>query len=178
MAISKALYFAALLPPPKLKEEIRKLKLEIKGKVGASHALKLPAHITLLPPFKMESHGENGLFETLGSVSSEFNVFEVELDGFGSFGQRVIFISVINPEKITLLHRELLQATQTITGANPEGSFHPHITLATRDLGPRDFRIVWQEYKDRTYSSNFTATAITLFKHNGKTWDILKEFPL
>ena len=178
MANSKALYFAALLPPPKLKEEIRQLKLEIKEKVGASHALKLPAHITLLPPFKMESHGENNLFETLESVSSETPFFEVELDGFGSFGQRVIFLNVINPERVTLLHRKLLQSTQTITGANPEGSFHPHVTLATRDLGPRDFKTVWQEYKGRTYSSNFTATAITLFKHNGKTWDILKEFPL
>lgn len=178
MAIPKALYFAALLPPPNLMEEIRQLKLKIKEKVGASHALKLPAHITLLPPFEMESQGEIGLFDILGSVSNVSTVFEIELEGFGSFRQRVIFIDVGNPEKVKQLQRKLLRSTLTITGANPEGSFHPHVTLATRDLGVLDFNTAWPEFRNKAYSSNFMATAITLFKHNGKTWDILKEFPL
>lgn len=175
MKRSKALYFAALLPPDEILEEIRQLKQEIKEKVGASHALKLPAHITLLPPFWLETEREKEIFEALKSAAKKTEAFQVELSDFGRFGQRVIFVKVGTPDPVIKLYHKLVDATHKIIPFK-EGSLHPHMTLATRDLTKERFLKIWPQFQDRSFQKSFSVRSLYFFRHNGKTWDIYREF--
>ncbi len=175
MTFSKALYFAAIVPPPQLKEEILELKLEMKGKFETSHALKLPAHITLVPPVWLENQQEQSFLDKVKGVTEKTSSFPVELKDFGHFGQRVIFINVVDPGHLKELHQNLLNTLSEFL-PNKGAKLHPHITLATRDLSRQNFKKAWTEFKDRSYSAEFNAESLTLFRHNGKTWDILETF--
>lgn len=177
MAFSKALYFTALIPPQQVKEEVLKMKLEIKEKSGASHALKLPAHITITPPFRLEEDREQELFNTLKNIAEAQDHFPVELNDFGHFGQRVIFIKVADHEPVKKLHADVSAGLASYLPEVSKSSIHPHFTLATRDLSRENFQEAWKEFSNRSYNNSFLAEALYLLKHNGKTWDIIKKFP-
>ena len=177
MAFLKALYFAALLPSQEVKEVVRNLKLEIKEKFGAAHALKLPAHITLIAPVWLQNEQEKPLVEAIREVSKEQVSFPVELEGFGKFDQQAIFLNVVDHEPVKVLHHKLAGALTGIFTVREERNLHPHITLATRDLPQNRFKEAWESFNDRDILLGFDATALTLFKHNGKTWDVLENLP-
>lgn len=176
MTFSKALYFAALIPPKHVKEEILQLKLEIKEKFNAAHALKLPAHITILPPFWLEENRESDLLKMLENQAQAQSVFFVELKDFGHFGQRVIYVKVVDHELVKEVYAHFSPLLENFLSHFSASSIHPHITLATRDLNRGDFQEAWKEFKNRSYSNSFPANSLFILKHNGKSWDVLKEF--
>ena len=177
MAFLKALYFAALVPPASVKEEVRAMKMELREKYGAAHALKLPAHITLIPPVWIKNEEERAFLETLESIAKEQAEFPVKVEGMGHFNQRVIFIEVKNHEPVNLLFQKLMAGITQFVPDPKKKELHPHITLATRDLTYKNFPEAWLDFKSRTYSAGFKATTLTLFKHNGKTWDVFQDIP-
>lgn len=92
--MNKHLYLIALLPPKEILNEIRLLKEEIKAGFAVSHALKLPAHITLQRPFRVYEEKEKELVGNLSGFSGNHEAFLVELQGFGTFPPRVIFVKM------------------------------------------------------------------------------------
>lgn len=171
------LCFIALVPPEPLKEKVRSLKEEIRRKYGAKRALRLPAHITLQPPFKIESPQLPLLHDTLRDFACCQHSFAIKLKGFGAFPPRVIYIEVANPAPLKNLQKELLELLKR--DLLPDGDpreFRPHITLATRDLPQNKFRHAWEEFRNREFYMTFKTKGIILFEHNGKTWDISSEF--
>lgn len=174
-----ALYFIALVPPIPLQEKIKSIKEEIAEKYHARHALKLPAHITLRIPFKKTEGEEKDLVTVLEKFVEQEISFEIDLFGFGSFPPRVLFVNVANQEPVIELHNRLQKTFEQYTGEIQERqNFHPHITLATRDLARDEFRKAWSELKIRHFEDSWHVDHLTLFKHNGKKWDVLKEFNL
>ena len=171
------LYFVAVLPPEAIREEIKLLKLEIAEEFGAQHALKLPAHITLQKPLKVEEANELVLLDCLDKFAKQQTTFRVNLKNFGSFAPRVLFIDVENKEPITRVFKEL-QKTLLKSGLieDAESRFHPHITLATRDLEKKSFAGAWSFLKQKEYHSSFQVDKIALLKHNKKKWEIYSEF--
>lgn len=176
MAISKALYFAALIPPTEIREEVLRLKLEIKEKFDAAHALKLPAHLTILRPFWLEIKKENDVFHKLHTAASTQTPFPVQLKDFDHFGQRVLYIKVVEHEPVKQVYNNFSGSLKTLFSNASASSIHPHVTLATRDLSRENFGRVWNDFKNRSYMNSFMAKSLILLKHNGKSWDILKEF--
>ncbi len=175
------LYFIAIVPPLGLKEKIRAYKEEIREKYHSRHALKLPAHVTLQAPFRMSEKKEPDLFALLEEVGEEYHPFPVELSGFGSFPPRVIFIEIKDHNPLKELHRRLEKKIDEKIGLGERekmGKFHPHITMATRDLDKQNFRKAWADFKIRTFSDSFTARNFTLLKHNGKNWEVYREIDL
>lgn len=172
----KALYFTALVPPSAIKEKVKKLKLEIKEKFHAAHALKLPAHITLIPPVWLEDKQEKLFLERTKKISKTQTSFPVNLNGFGHFGQRVIFIEVVDNKSIKNLHQNLIFELEEFLPSGEKKEIHPHITIATRDLSRENFKMAWQAIKERKFDAGFEANIITIFRHNGKTWDVLEDF--
>lgn len=174
-----SLYFIAILPPEDLSQRIKELKLELAEKYNTRHALKLPAHLTLQIPFRMSNTREDKLQQILKNFSEKQKPFEIKTAGFGRFSRKVLFIAITENPELVQLHRELqkyldknLQLKEKEKGSN----FHPHFTLATRDLSYLDFEPAWKELKDRELKDTFTVKSLVLFKHNGKTWDWFGEF--
>ena len=94
----------------------------------------------------------------------------------------LIFIAVTESDALYELQRQLHQFFKReldIFNANyQDRPFHPHLTLAFRDLKKTEYHQAWKEFAEKEYKSEFMADKIALLKHNGKSWDVLKEFLL
>lgn len=178
--MNKQLYLIALVPGGNLREEVRKLKLEMSRRFNASHALKVPAHITLQMPFRRDESFESNLTGELNRFASARPSFNVEVNGFDSFPPRVIFLNVVNPAPVEELHAKLndhLKNNLNFTHQELNDEIHPHITIATRDLSKKMYRKAWPEFQNRSFEASFMADRLYLLKHNDKHWELFREFP-
>lgn len=173
------LYFLALIPPEPLRESVKSLKEEMRDRFGAGHALKSPAHITLQMPFKRPAGQEKDMMARLAAFSAEESAFKVDLSGFDCFALRVIYVRVSRHEPIIGLHNRLkthLLSTMNFSQEEVGSRFHPHLTIATRDLRKGAFHQAWQEFESRPFEASFLADSLYLLKHNGRHWDIYRQF--
>ena len=76
------------------------------------------------------------------------------------------------------LHRFFKRELDIFNANYQDRPFHPHLTLAFRDLRKSQYPLAWQEFSNKEYKAEFMADKIALLKHNGKSWDVLKEFSL
>jgi len=177
---SRPLYFIALIPQIELRDEIRAVKERISDRYGAGHALKSPAHITLQMPFKRPLSEEKEICDKLKKFSCRERPFMVELNGYGAFAPRVIFIKIVEPAPVRSLHRRLKDVLMTELRFGSDELMNdilPHVTVATRDLTREAFAAAWPELQDEEFNGSFSARSLFLLKHNGRNWDILEEFP-
>ncbi len=167
------------MPDLRLREEIRAIKEEFSRDFSSSHALKSPAHITLQMPFKRAPENEPLMTGTLREFSASEMPFTVELDGFGAFAPRVIFIKIKEHQAVAGLHsrlRNVLLKKMEFPQGEIMNEVHPHITLATRDLSRDSFGKAWAGFENRKFTGSFTVNSLFLLKHNGRYWDIFREF--
>jgi 2'-5' RNA ligase len=54
--------------------------------------------------------------------------------------------------------------------------FHPHVTIAFRDLTKENFEQAWQHYSGKPFKESFAANSLSLLKLTGDGWIILKSF--
>jgi len=163
----------------KLRDVIGEMKTEMKRDFSSSHALKSPAHITVQMPFKMTAENEPQIVKALKEFAAGEKPFLVELDSFGAFAPRVIFIKVREHFNITGLHSRLKDVLLAQMGFPQDEIMtvvHPHITLATRDLSRDNFGQAWPKFEGREFAASFEVNSIFLLKHNGRNWDIFGEF--
>lgn len=174
-----ALYFIALIPHEELRDEIRAIKEMMRDRYGAGHALRSPAHITLQKPFKRDLNARRAISDALQHFALNEKPFTVELDGYGAFAPRVLYIKLKENRHITLLHERLKALLLSSLGFTPDeimNDVQPHITIATRDLTKEAFREAWPEIRDEIFTGSFVARSLFLLRHNGRHWDILREF--
>ena len=179
LPMSKKLYLIALVPLQEIRDEVEQLKLELKKDYNASHALKIPAHITLQMPFTRKESEEGHIIETLKRFADKQSPFKINLNGYDSFPPRVLFIKIVNHHPIKELSQKLnstLIDSELVSENRVNDDIHPHMTIATRDLEEEDYHKAWNEFQDREYKNSFTAKSLFLLKHNGKNWDIYREF--
>jgi len=144
-------------------------------------ALKSPAHITLIPPFQMPDSDESDMANILARVALQHNPFPIHLKNFAAFKPRVIYIDV-QPNQ--LLNELKANTEETLLQANrfkikkEDRPFHPHITIANRDLAKEDFREAWQHFQQISYETSFTADAISLLRNNDRKWDVIASYSL
>ncbi|MFB6342854.1 2'-5' RNA ligase family protein [Saccharicrinis sp. FJH62] len=173
------LYFIAVIPDEILMEKVKNMKREIQQRFNAKHALKSPAHITLQMPFKRNEEFEHELEEVLKNFATKQSSFKLHLKNLGCFKPRVIYIDVENPSPLQHLHAGLKKQLITKLSFDQKEvtqNVTPHMTLATRDLDAKEFYKAWPEYEKRTFNAEFNIESIFLLKHNGKFWDIYREF--
>lgn len=174
------LYFIALIPPPTLQDEVRQLKEEMRERFQAKHALRSPAHITLQMPFRWDGSTEDHLIAGLHTFATGQTPFPIELSGFDAFPPRVIYVRIARHEAIGRLYRQLQDFLRTQLAFSSEAlsaRFHPHMTIANRDLQAELFPAAWAAFADRAFAGSFIARSLYLLKHTGTHWEIYREFP-
>ena len=131
-------YFLAVVPPPPVYEEALNLKNYFKEKYNSKASLNSPPHITLHMPFRWKEEKENELVELLENFKSGINPFTLRLRDFNSFAPSVIFIDVEKSDELENLQAKLLKYCKkelNLFNSNyKDQPFHPHLTLAFRDL--------------------------------------------
>ena len=174
------LYYIAILPDDDICAEVLDMKMQFKDRYNATQAFKSPAHITLQMPFKRKACMERELTQCLANFSVVQDPFQVTLDGFGHFSDKVIFISVGECAHLSELKSGLSGVLGSELGFLENElsfNFHPHMTLAHRDLSPENFKMAWSEFKNRSYRAVFEVSSISLLRHNGRLWDVIANFP-
>ena len=166
------LYFVAIVPGEPVLSEVRAFKEEISEKFASSHALRSPAHITLFPPFKATIQELEELEIFLDSVARETTSFVLGLNGFAAFPPRVIFVQPESSSELELLYERLSYPLHRMVESRfrPDRTFHPHMTIAFRDLSRDMFKPAWSDFKERSFKRRFAVRQFELLKHTGTLW--------
>lgn len=182
MKNQKQLYFIAIIPPEPIYSQINNLKAHLATQYNTKAALKSPPHLTLHMPFRWDEDKEERIFNTLENLTNSRHAFDLSLKGFGAFKPRVIYIDMVKPPALEALHddlKKIMKISLNIFNAEyKDRGFNPHLTLAFRDLRKAAFFEAWNELERKDFEASFTVDKIMLLKHNGKSWDIYREFGL
>lgn len=175
------LYFIALIPPEPVAKEVTRIKQDFADHYKSRRALNSPPHITLIPPFRWNENEEMSLHDSLSNFTWRGDFFTIALDGFNSFPPRVIFIRIVENEELDLLEQELRTYCERIGGFPEKTSnreYHPHMTVAFKDLRRAEFHRAWEVYNQKDFVESFEADSFYLLKHNGRKWEINRQFAL
>ncbi|MEM7109310.1 MAG: 2'-5' RNA ligase family protein [Bacteroidota bacterium] len=172
--MAQQLYFIAIIPPDPIYTFALAQKEYFREKYNSEAALKSPPHITLHMPFRLKVKREESLIQQLRQLAKRHKIFELEVQGYGAFEPRVIYLTISKPEMLTSLQKELeklMRKTMNIFNANYKDQFfHPHLTVAFRDLKKTTFYEAWREYESKDYYAQFKVVSFALLKHDGKQW--------
>ncbi len=176
----KALYYIAVVLPSPQADAVKTLQNRAHTAYHSRAALRSPPHITLQAPFRLALDQVGGLKQILTEFASSYSSFSIELGGFGCFPPRVVFVRVIENQALSLIQHDLTKklTEHQIVGSGEQTlrAFHPHITIAFRDLIQRHFRSLWDEVEHKSFVDRFTAGGITLLRHDGKIWTAEADF--
>lgn len=176
------LYFLAVIPPKPILGECQAHKDHFFEKYNSRASLNSPPHVTVHMPFKLKESKEDQLIAEVGKTLTNVGSFQLQLNGFDHFGQRVIYVKVEDSEPLLNLFLEIRKMMKTnfnIFNADYKNrGFNPHITLAFRDLKRESFKQAWPEFENVVYKKAFEVKNLTLLKHDGKKWQELKLFEL
>lgn len=177
-----ARYFMGIVPPAPIYDQVQDLKKYCFEKYGTKGALRSPPHLTLHMPFLWNEKKENLLTEGIASFCQTQAKFKLSMCGFSCFAPRVLFIDVDKNTTLIAFQRELVKFCRVkfnVLNANFRAQpFHPHITIAFRDLKKNRFTEAWHEFSDKPFRADFYVDAIALLKYDGQRWDILCKFTL
>jgi 2'-5' RNA ligase len=170
------MYFIAIVAPEDINQQILKWKNFFKEKYGCSVALRSPAHVTIIPPFWMNEELENDLINSIRDFSNTKIKFEIALKDFGAFTPKAIFVDVVKSKSLNELYQsftEFLFTQNKFPIKKEERPFHPHVTLATRDLYKKAFQEAWEIFSTKKYEALWIISGLSLLRHNQKNWDVI-----
>ncbi len=175
------LYFIAIVPPKEIAEIIMPFKQDMAARFASKAALNSPPHITLHMPFRLKDKKLDYLEKVLADLAADTPDFKIELTHFGCFAPRVIFVALPENSALAALQEKVLRSMKHLNlfnGNYKDRPFHPHVTIGFRDLKPAFFKLAWEEYKERQLNLDFMASHLSLLRHNGKQWEVCKQFAL
>jgi 2'-5' RNA ligase len=179
---NEALYFIALVPENPVQDEIMRFKNTAKINFRSSKSLNSPTHITIIPPFSISGNNQQKLENDLEKAVTNQSSLAINLNGFGHFGNRVIYVNIKTDEKITDLYSKVFKIFQPYFDDKNmrNDKFHPHITVAFKDLLPEMFEVAWEYFSGKTYEREAIIDGITLLKLENKKWIEVKRiiFPI
>jgi 2'-5' RNA ligase len=174
------LYFIAIVVPEPIATEIRAFQTYAREQFNSGRALHSPPHITLIAPFQLDRSRITAVEDVLKETASCMAAFSLALGGFGRFGNKVIFIEVGRSESLEVLPASLGEALHTagLPMKQEDRPYHPHVTIAFKDLSREDFPAAWDDFRKKAYRAAFKVEAITLLEHREGYWRVEKEFSL
>ena len=179
---AKPLYFIAIVPPEPERSRLWELKEDFSSRYATKAALRSPPHITLHMPFRFREDRDEKVVRALTDLAAGWDPVQISLNGYGAFPPRVIYADVEASGELNTLQKDVgvvMKEKFNIFNADyKDRPFRPHLTLAFRDLKKDMFNRAWEELGEASLKMSWTCRSFCLLKHNGKTWDIHKEFSL
>lgn len=169
----KSLFLWAILPPEELAERIDAWRRECAERFSASRALRLPVHLTLYPPFHADESEMLKQFSGIDALCSQHNAFSIALKNFGFFEKKnpVAFIDVVLNLALEAFQRELQHLMNDfLQTTGDDRKYHPHFTLAYRDLASDKMKEVKEFFAEKEFSAVFVADQICLLRNEGHGW--------
>ena len=170
------MYFAALMLPEELNQKVLKYKHYMQERYECKVGLKSPAHITIIAPFWHDEEKEKDLVRLVENISEHGHPFLISTNNFSAFKPKTIFIALKENEHLNNLKRiadDLLSHEEGIRFKSEDRPFHPHITIATRDLFKKDFYDAWTHFAEKEFMEQWIAVGLSILRHNKKNWDVI-----
>lgn len=165
------LYFIAIIPAWSLARDIDEIRHQLWRRFETQYALNAPPHLTLVPPFDYAHYAE--LIKKLQSFQYSGDSFSLRCAGFGHFGNRTVFVSLEESTELLAFQSKLQSFCEKQLGlqSSAQGrTYHPHITLANRDLDEKRFPSAWEYVQKHTTNQIFSVSYFYLLRHSGKRW--------
>jgi 2'-5' RNA ligase len=179
MAKSIGKYFIAIVPEGEIQQNATDLKLLLKENFNLKYALKSPAHVTLKMPFNWNEAKEDKLNVLLKAFFEKIRPFDLNYRGFDRFGRRVIFIKVKEEPALFSLQLALSKYCKTdlkLVEELSDRAYHPHMTLAFKDLKPSQFEAYWDFIKKQKFEAKQEVKDIALLKRIEGRWVVVSKF--
>ena len=181
MAKTIGKYYLAVVPEDVVQKEATDIKLAFKENFNVKYALKSPAHVTVKMPFNYNEAKEGELIGKLGVFFQEYGPFPLSFKNIDRFGRRVIFIQVKASKPLNQLQLDLGKFAKTKLNQVIELSdknFHPHMTVAYRDIKAAKFEEYWSFAKNLKFEHTIEVNAIALLKRLEGQWKVIHKFEL
>ncbi|UYZ64241.1 2'-5' RNA ligase family protein [Hymenobacter weizhouensis] len=173
------LYLVVVLLPEPVHGQVWELKQQVHQRTGSRNAVRLPPHITLVPPTRQPPAFAAKAAAVLRRFAAGQAPCPLELHDFAWFGQRTLYVRVL-PGPVQQLHAALAAwlAQELPAVPAPTRPFVPHVTLATRDLPAEHVPGLRRDFAARTYRATCLAEQLVLFRHDGQQWVPLQHCAL
>ena len=171
-------YFIAIIPEDPLFGELETMKTKASQLVQTKAAFRSPAHITLHLPFLFNSKDESIIEESISSQLLNQDPFFIQCNNFNHFGDKVIFVDVLTNESLNDLQKKVILAMKKLQIFNQLESgfaFHPHFTIAFRDLNKEKFKILWDYFSSKKINDKFLVNQVHLLKFLNNKWITVKK---
>ncbi|MEO7311634.1 MAG: 2'-5' RNA ligase family protein [Chitinophagaceae bacterium] len=168
-----ALYYIGTVCPVDVNEKVVGYKQYMQEKFGSRAAQKSPAHLTLVPPFRAEEDMESRLLDFIEAFNIGIVPFDIELNGFDHFGNKVLFVQVAGNESLKALEMEINHQFVTSFPAitfRSKPDFHPHVTIATRDIPEHRFEEAWNYIKQQEFNAIYACKELKVMKLANGFW--------
>ena len=170
----------ALIIPEPLKSLVIEEQESIRDRWGPKHALRTPPHITIIPPIEVNNDEIKLLWSLAEEIAKRRSPFEIEFDGYGAFKPRVVFIHPLLTDALEKLYtdwRQMLEKNLAhVLEKYPDRPYHPHLTLAHRNVDKDTFSEMWCYFKERELKANIPFDRFSILKHQPDGWKIEEEF--
>jgi 2'-5' RNA ligase len=177
----ESIYFIGIIPPGEICDSITAFRMDFADRFKSRAALRIVPHITLKAPFKLTSD-QPEIKRWFQAISFQQGAFQIELKDFGVFNKKrnpVVFVSPVLNTQLSTLQEEIIRSFRLtypeIAVTGHELKFHPHITIAYRDLGLANFTEAWKEYEKKEYRAIFNVDGIVLLQHDGRGWNVIDK---
>lgn len=170
------MYFVALVLPEELNKKVLSWKNYMLERYNCKVSLKSPPHITLVPPFWLDEEQKDNLLTDVNSIAAGFKSFFIKTNNFSAFKPRTIFIDVEKNKELEGLKIKtdyFFMQNDLYKIKIDTRPFHPHITIATRDLFKKSFQEAWKIFEKESFEEKWEAKGISLLRHNKKNWDVI-----
>ncbi|MCA8830045.1 2'-5' RNA ligase family protein [Hymenobacter pini] len=166
------LYLVAFLLPPVVSEQVWALKQQVHQLTGSRNAVRLPPHITLMPPLRRPPEFGEALARMLATYAAGNRACLVQLRDFAWFQQRTLYVHVQQTPGLLALHQQFYQlcAQELPAVPQPARRFVPHVTLATRDIPPHQVPALQELFAHRRFAADMELHELVLFRHTGQQW--------
>ena len=171
-------YFLALIPPPEVLQKVQDLKLVIRDEFGIKYALKSPPHVTLKMPFNYNEAKEMLLEQKLRDFLKAQMPITVRISGVGNFGNRVIFLGIEKTRELVELQSSLkvfCKKELNLVDELSDRNYHPHMTVAFKDLKPSQFGGVLGLVKGGSFEAEYLASDLMILKRIEQKWILYKK---
>jgi 2'-5' RNA ligase len=141
---------------------------------------RVPPHLTVKIPFEASEEEVADLERVLRAFARTHTSTPLELEGFGHFGFRTVYLDVKRSRESILLVRECID---TLKKNAPWMSFGPlegnklHASVA-RFLSRRQFQRMWKLLKTSRPHFHTTLDNLTILKKDGARWIVHANIPL
>ena len=140
---------------------------------------RVPAHITVKPPFDANDEGLADVERTLRAFALEEKPIQLTISNFGHFGFRTIYLDVRNANVAGLIRRAvsfLDMQVPWLPKSTKDGN-KPHVSVA-RFLSRTQSRRIWRALKEVSLLLTTSVDNVAILKKEGKRWVLHSLIPL